>query len=525
MLLSQIVPRLLRAASSTAASSSRIPAALRGVPEGVEEWNKFESSEDNHSRAEHSAAQGGDESEQDPESSPYLARATPLDSNVTLDQPEGTMEELAARSTVPACLLGSSLEVDIDLGGAAASLRRAGGMLMTDGGGDQSRVVSSMAGLLNHTPMVELGRLTSLLGLNGLIMAKMESHMPSGSSYERVYAEVLRMRSSELERIRSLALGDGSDDAKSLQSDANGQENVDESSQEMDVLSSRVWDVVPWGEPEKAKALIGLTRHLQVPLTIVTAPSLFQGSPDGAVAESVGREWERLTNLPTSTVDFVTVQMEEGDAPGVQWLRLRSLAEDKAEMSGGVFLDSAYSSSSALAGYRGLGPELWTDTEGKLQGVVSAGNTGATLGGVSRFLGSQGSRMGAHRSESAPKGYLVTYTGPSEGLEPIEGVGFPFLPPDENINTNAPSTGDVSAGPLVTSGEYNRGWMVGLDGVSGSSKGLGEIVAISGQELSDVQSALLEAEGLFSTPKSALSVAGAVKVLRRHPGGRIVALM
>ena len=70
----------------------------------------------------------------------------------------------------------------------------------------------------------------------------------------------------------------------------------------------------------------------------------------------------------------------------------------------GVILDQFANPDNPLAHYRGTGPEIWRDTEGRITHFVSAMGTTGTIMGVSKFLKEQNRAItiiGAQPSEGS----------------------------------------------------------------------------------------------------------------------------
>lgn len=57
-----------------------------------------------------------------------------------------------------------------------------------------------------------------------------------------------------------------------------------------------------------------------------------------------------------------------------------------SKFTGGYFADQFENLANYRAHYEGTGPEIWEQTEGRLDAFVAAAGTGGTLAGVSRFL-------------------------------------------------------------------------------------------------------------------------------------------
>src|SRR6516164_10391146 len=75
----------------------------------------------------------------------------------------------------------------------------------------------------------------------------------------------------------------------------------------------------------------------------------------------------------------------------------------------GVILDQFANPDNPLAHYRGTGPEIWRDTEGRITHFVSAMGTTGTIMGVSRFL-----------KERKPEVVII-------GAQPTEGSSIPGI--------------------------------------------------------------------------------------------------
>jgi cysteine synthase B len=100
---------------------------------------------------------------------------------------------------------------------------------------------------------------------------------------------------------------------------------------------------------------------------------------------------------------MVLVMPESGSAERVQTMRAygaeivltpkeggmeaaRDIAARMRDEGRGVILDQFGNPDNPLAHYRGTGPELWRDTDGRITHFVSAMGTTGTIMGVSRFL-------------------------------------------------------------------------------------------------------------------------------------------
>jgi len=87
----------------------------------------------------------------------------------------------------------------------------------------------------------------------------------------------------------------------------------------------------------------------------------------------------------------------------------RDMAEAMRRDGKGVILDQFANPDNPLAHYRGTGPEIWNDTEGRVTHFVSAMGTTGTIMGVSRYL-----------KEKNPAIQIV-------GAQPEEGASIPGI--------------------------------------------------------------------------------------------------
>ena len=95
----------------------------------------------------------------------------------------------------------------------------------------------------------------------------------------------------------------------------------------------------------------------------------------------------------------LVITSKEGGMEGA-----RDLAEQMVREGKGRMLDQFANPDNPLAHYRGTGPELWRQTEGRLTHFVSAMGTTGTIMGVSRYLKERNSSIvvvGAQPAEGA----------------------------------------------------------------------------------------------------------------------------
>jgi len=120
-----------------------------------------------------------------------------------------------------------------------------------------------------------------------------------------------------------------------------------------------------------------------------------------------------------------------------------SVAKRIAEERGGIYLNQYENPANPLAHYLTTGPEIWEDTEGKVDVVVAGIGTGGTLTGVGKFLKE---RKNVETVAVDPVGsvyYDYFYKGKWEEAHQylIEGIGEDFIPSTIDFNYMTGYTG------------------------------------------------------------------------------------
>ena len=90
----------------------------------------------------------------------------------------------------------------------------------------------------------------------------------------------------------------------------------------------------------------------------------------------------------------------------------RMAEELKSSNNHGVVWANQFDNTANSKGhYNTTGPEIWEQTEGKVDGFVCSSGTGGTIGGVSSFLKEKNKDIKIYLSD--PKGSCLLYTSPS----------------------------------------------------------------------------------------------------------------
>jgi cysteine synthase A len=146
--------------------------------------------------------------------------------------------------------------------------------------------------------------------------------------------------------------------------------------------------------------------------------------------------------------------------------------------------------SNSDAHYYATAPEIWSQTEGDLDGIVMSSGTGGTIGGVTAYLKEQNSAIATYLIDPTGSGlysYMTTGEFKAEGNSITEGIG---------INR--------------ATANFNR---ARLDGAFQGTD----------QQVIEMSQYLLKHDGLFIGSSAALNVVGAVKLARKLGKGHTIA--
>ena len=231
-----------------------------------------------------------------------------------------------------------------------------------------SRIFTSADQLIGRTPLLQLTHLEEKEQLDAALLAKLEFFNPAGSAKDRV--------------------------ALSMILDAEA-------------------------------------RHLLKPGATIIEPT--SGNTGiGLAAVAVARGYKAIIVMPDSMSAERQILMGAFGAqlvltPGAEGMTgAIAKAEELAAQIPGSFIPDQFSNpANALAHYRTTGPEIWADTEGKVDIFVACVGTGGTITGTGRYLKERNPNIKVVAVEPAESPLL---SGGKAGPHGIQGIGANFIP-------------------------------------------------------------------------------------------------
>ena len=231
-----------------------------------------------------------------------------------------------------------------------------------------SRIYASMEELIGRTPLLELGRMEKKLDLNARLLVKLEFRNPAGSAKDRVALSIIR------DAVKRGVLKEGS------------------------VII----------EPTSGNTGIGLAA-VAVPMgyrTIIVMP------------ETLSMEKRLLTKAYGA--ELLLPDGSKGMAGAIQ--KAEELA---AEIPGSFIAGQFENPANPAAHYAATGPEIWEDTDGKVDIFVAGVGTGGTISGTGCFLKEKNPNVRIVAVEPASSPVL---SGGKAGAHGLMGIGAGFVP-------------------------------------------------------------------------------------------------
>jgi cystathionine beta-synthase len=234
--------------------------------------------------------------------------------------------------------------------------------------------------LIGDTPLVKLNNLAE--GITSDIYAKLEFYNPSGSVKDRVAVYIVE----DAERRGILKPGDTIVEATS-------------------------------GNMGVAFALVGAVKNYKC---IFTLP------------ESISKE--KIQALQLYGADIV---LTPKGLPPQDERSCYKVAQKIAREKGAFYVNQYFNQLNPEAHYKSTGPEIWRDTEGKVDAVLCGIGTGGTITGVGRYLKEKKKSVkiiGVEPVGSVFKTYLEKGKLTEAADFDIEGIGKNFIPGALNLD-------------------------------------------------------------------------------------------
>lgn len=294
-----------------------------------------------------------------------------------------------------------------------------------------SKIAHSVEDLIGHTPLLALERYGTRHGFSAQVLAKLEYLNPAGSAKDRVGLSMVQ------------------------DAEARG------------LLKPGAVII----EPTSGNTGIGLAC-----VAAVRGYRLILTMPDTMSAE-------RRAMLAAYGAELVLTPGALGMQGAVE------KAEELARSIPGSFIPGQFDNpANPDAHYRTTGPEIWEDTDGKIDLFVAGVGTGGTITGVSRYLKEQNPAIHVAAVEPADSPVL---SGGKAGPHKLQGIGAGFVP--DALDQNA----------------YD------------------EVLTVTTEQAFEASRALGRAEGVLAGISSGAALAGAIRLakLPENAGKTIVTLL
>ena len=234
------------------------------------------------------------------------------------------------------------------------------------------KIANSVADLIGHTPLMELKRYEEAEGVPAVLLAKLECMNPAGSAKDRVAAHMI----AKAEQEGRLASGGTIIEPTS-------------------------------GNTGIGLAAVGAAKGYHVILTMPDTMSV-----------------ERRSLIAAYGAEIVLTPGKEGMAGAVA-----KAEELQRTIPGSIIAGQFENPANPEAHVLTTGPEIWEDTEGKVDVFVAGIGTGGTISGTGRYLKARNPAVRVVGVEPASSPLLTQGHAGPHGLQ---GIGANFVP--ENLD-------------------------------------------------------------------------------------------
>lgn len=268
------------------------------------------------------------------------------------------------------------------------------------------KIYGSIEETIGHTPLVELKRIEKEYNLNGRLFAKLEGFNPAGSAKDRVALQMLN------------------------------------DAEEAGIIKDGAVIIEPTsGNTGIGLAAIGAVRGYKVILVMPDTMSI-----------------ERIKILKGYGAEVILTPGAEGMTGAIK------KAEELSKATPNSFIPAQFDNpSNPKAHVNTTGPEIWEDTDGKVDYIVAGAGTGGTITGCAKYLKSKNKDLKAVAIEPATSAVL---SGESAGKHGLQGIGAGFIPKvldtkllDEVIKVTDDDA--IATGKMIGRTE---GYLIGISG-------------------------------------------------------------
>lgn len=283
-----------------------------------------------------------------------------------------------------------------------------------------SKIYSKIDDLIGNTPLIELKHIEEDYTLKSKIIAKIEYFNPAGSVKDRVAKEMI----DEFEKQKLIKKG------STIIEPTSGNTGI-------------------------GLALVASARGYR---TVIVMPD--------------NMSLERRKIISAYGADLVLTDGKLGMKGAIEKAEFL-----KKEIPGSIIAGQFINKANSRAHYKTTGPEIWRDTEGKIDYFVAGIGTGGTITGVGEFLKHKNNKIKIVGVEPESSAVL---TKQKAGSHKIQGIGAGFIP--EVLNT----------------------------------KILDEVIAVSDEDAFDATRMIVKKEGLLVGISSGAAIQAAIEIARRE---------